>query len=120
MSASERKIAELEEQVANLKHLLSAQMRTGEELSFEAIVNQDGVALVNLRWDLIAAQVSVDEAREMALDLFRVCEWAEVDAKVFRWAKRELDERAAGVLMAILREGRGSSRTASAAGVDNV
>jgi NAD dependent epimerase/dehydratase family enzyme len=127
MSASERRIAALEEQlqerdgkISELRHLLKQQMRTGESLEVEAIVNLAGEPLVNLRWDDIAAQVSVEDAREFAMDIMRCAEWALVDSKVFKWALGEFGIDGAAAMMVMLREGRGGHRDMAAAGGDNV
>lgn len=127
MSASERRIAALEAELAErdtkireLRHLLVQQMRTGGTLEVEAIVNHEGVPLVNLRWDQLAAQIAVDDARELAMDLLRVAEWAQVDSKVYKWALDALGLDAAGAMMVMLREGRGGNRNMAAAGGDGV
>lgn len=116
VSASERRIAELEAEVGKLRHLLKSQMQSGEELEFEAIVNLDGKPLVNLRWDNLAAQIPTDEARDMAHNLLRVCEWADVDSQMFTVLRAEFDERTAAGFMALMREARpGGHRDHSAA-----
>lgn len=123
MSASERRIAELEAELeaqrtktAELRHLLKSQMRAGESLEFEAIVNSDGRPLVNFRWDQLMAQMPAGDAREVALSLLRVCEWATVDAEILKAALKAFDgdENVAGGLMAILREARGVDEEHSA------
>lgn len=118
MSASERRITALEDEVARLRHLLKSQMTTGEELEFEAIVRRDGTPLVNLRWDTLAAQVSPDDARRMAYNLLRVCEWADCDSTLLKAALTAFDgdEQMAGGLMAIMREARGGHRDQAAVG----
>lgn len=116
MSATERKIAELEDEVVKLRHLLKSQMRTGESLEFEAIVNQDGTPLVNLRWDQLAAQVPTAEARDMAYNLLRVSEWADVDSQSFTVLRKMFDDKTAAGFMAMMREARpGGHRDRSAA-----
>lgn len=111
MSASEDRIAELEAKLDRLKYLLSRQLRQGEELSFEAIVNVDGEALVNLRWDELSTQLPAEVARETALSLLRVAEWAEVDAAMFAALRQaEFDDSTIAGFMGLMRETRGGER----------
>jgi hypothetical protein len=107
MSASERRIAELEEELHRVQHLLKLQMRTVENLEVGAIVNRDGVPKVDLRWDQLAAQITPESARDLALDIIRVAGWAEQDATTFRLLKADLGERAAGGFMAAMRRSGG-------------
>lgn len=118
MSASERRIAVLEQeldeangQLSALRHLLSQQMRTGEELEVEGIVNLDGEGLLNVRWDELAAQFPTEQGRQIAFDILRCCEWADTDAKLYRFMRdAEFDDGAISGFMAMLREGRGGKR----------
>jgi hypothetical protein len=112
MSASERKIAELEDEVHKLRHLLSEQMRTGETLEVSAIVNREGTPLVDLRWDQLGMQISTDEGRDLALQILRVCEWADTDAIMLKALreKLEFDDREAAGFLAMMREARGGNR----------
>lgn len=98
---------------------LAGQMRTGESLEFEAIVNSDGVPKVNIRWDDIAAQVAPDDAQEMAISLLEVAEWARVDAAVFAAMLEMFDGniQTAGGMMAILRKARNERADSSAKSV---
>lgn len=113
MSRSEREIADLrakakalEDDNLRLRSLLADQMRTGENLEYEAIVNADGVPKINIRWDQMGTQVSPAEARNHAWSLMRVAEWAESDALVFTTVQQKMGVEAAAALMMMLRRGR--------------
>jgi hypothetical protein len=115
VSASERRIAELEADLARTRRLLGQQMRTGESLEVEAIVNAEGVPLVNLRWDQLAAQMPVQEGREFAYQVLRVCEWATVDAEMLKALRKAgFDDATAGGFMAIMRDARSGQDESSA------
>lgn len=113
-SASERKVAALEMKVKQLQHLLGLQMTTGEDIEVSSIVNNDGEALVDLRWDKQAAQMSPADARSWALDIIQVAGWAEQDAVLFAAARAEFDDTAAAGLMAMMRKARGGDPNRSA------
>lgn len=90
-------------------------MRTGDALTVEAIVNSGGVPLVNLRWDQLAAQLPVAQARDLAVQMLRVCEWADVDAASLAALRRVgFDDATIGGFMAMMREERGGSEKSSA------
>lgn len=115
MSASERRIEQLEGELKaalfeleKTRHLLKRQLRTGEALEFEAIVSsEDGVGRVQLRWDDLGAQLSVEVARSLFIAGLRVAEWAEVDATAFRAVREAFDEETAAGILVLLRRARG-------------
>lgn len=128
MSASERRIAVLEAEIATLRehlsvaraeegklrHLLTQRLRAGHELEVGAIVaSETGEPKVEITWDELGVQIPPAEARDLALQMIRVSEWAEQDATVYRMLKGDLGERAAAGFMAMMRESRGGSEDRS-------
>lgn len=84
MSASERRIEELEVENRRLSHLLKKTMRAGGTMEFESGVNPEGEAFVQIRWDENAAQMDPEEARKQAVILMRVADAAELDAALVK------------------------------------
>jgi hypothetical protein len=81
MSASERRIAELEAKIAELRHLLERQLTTGDTLWFESgISSRTGEPFVHIRWGNESGQLTIPEAREHALHMLEVVNAAEFDA----------------------------------------
>ena len=80
MSATERRIAELEAKIRELQHLLSQQMKGGETLWFESGVSaRTGKAFVHLRWENLSGQLTPAEARQHAMDVIETAHAAEFD-----------------------------------------
>jgi hypothetical protein len=80
MSASERRIAELEREVKKLEYLLSQQLRTGDGIWWESILShQDGTPRVRVSWGDMGTEMSTDDARQMAVDIIAVADAAEYD-----------------------------------------
>jgi hypothetical protein len=134
MSASERRIAELERQVAaldvknaELQHLLKRQLQTGETLWFESgVSSRTGEPFVHIRWGDESGQLSVEEAREHALHMLEVVNAAEFDAAFVKAMTNPAvfgDERVGGLpleealrLLALIRQAReGGDKDASLA-----
>jgi hypothetical protein len=92
MSASERRIAELERaleeaEIKNreLRHLLERQLQTTDTLWFESGVSgRTGEPFVHIRWGDESGQLDVDVAREHALHMLEVTNAAEFDAAFIR------------------------------------
>jgi hypothetical protein len=92
MSASERRIAELERQLEEaemknreLRHLLQRQLQTTDTLWFESGVSgRTGEPFVHIRWGDESGQLDVDVAREHALHMLEVTNAAEFDAAFIR------------------------------------
>lgn len=85
MSASERKIADLEAKVRELQHLLSQQMKGGETLWFESgVSSRTGKAFVHLRWENLSGQLTPAEARQHAMDMIETAHAAEFDEAFVR------------------------------------
>lgn len=117
MSASERRIEELEAEVVRLRNLLGKQMRAGDQFEFEGIVNDAGEPKVTFRWDTMGAQFDVETARKIAFDIIRVAEWADSDSKIYAAAvKMDMGEQVKWALLSMVREGRGGVADASASG----
>ena len=92
MSASERRIAELERaleeaQMKNreLRHLLERQLQTTDTLWFESgVSSRTGEPFVHIRWGDESGQLDVDVAREHALHMLECTNAAEFDAAFIR------------------------------------
>jgi hypothetical protein len=92
MSASERRIADLERELAaaqaknaELRHLLERQLTTGDTLWFESgVSSRTGEPFVHIRWGDESGQLDVDVAREHALHMLEVTNAAEFDAAFIR------------------------------------
>jgi hypothetical protein len=88
MSASERRIADLERQVEQaeiknreLRHLLTRQMQTGDTLWFESgVSSRTGEPFVHIRWGDESGQLTTDEARGHAMHMLECAHAAEFDA----------------------------------------
>lgn len=88
MSASERRIAELEQQVADLEvknrelqHLLKRQLGTGDTLWFESgISSRTGDPFVHIHWGDESGQLTADEARGHAMHMLECAHAAEFDS----------------------------------------
>jgi hypothetical protein len=106
MSATERRIAELEADNHRLRQLLGETMLAGESLEVAAIVSLDGVPRVSLRWDQMATQMSTSDARMLALHIVEVAGWADQDSVTFTVLRDQFDERTAAGFMAMMRESR--------------
>lgn len=116
MSASERKIAELEAKVRELEHLLSRQLHSGDALWMESGVSaRTGEPFVHLRWGDESGQLSANQAREHAMSVLEAAGGAEFDAAFVKWARAELnlDHERAVLVLAELRKHRSGGDTAS-------
>jgi hypothetical protein len=81
MSASERRIVELEAKIRELQHLLKRQLQTGDTLWFESgVSSRTGEPFVHIRWGDQSGQLTIAEARDHALHMFEVTNAAEFDA----------------------------------------
>ena len=118
MSASERKIDELEQENRKLKHLLTKQMKSGDTLWMESGVNTEGKPFVHIRWNEQAGQLSPDEARQHGLRMLECAEASESDSAVIRFLiadeglKMTMDK--AAPFLGIMREFRGGDKERSA------
>ena len=124
MSASERKIAELEAKVRELQHLLTRQLQTGDTLWFESgVSSRTGDPFVHIRWGDESGQLTVDEARQHALHMLETVNAAEFDAAFVKAMTSPAvfgDERAGGLpledamrLLVAIREARGGDADSS-------
>lgn len=88
MSASERRIAALEQDLAaaeikirELRHLLERQLTTGDTLWFESgVSSRTGQPFVHIRWGDESGQLTTGKAREHAMHMLEVAHAAEFDA----------------------------------------
>ena len=126
MSASERRIAELEQRNRELEHLLKRQLGTGDTLWFESGVSaRTGQPFVHIRWGDETGQLTTAEAREHALNMLEAANAAEFDAAFVKAMTDPAvfgDERAGGLpleeammLLVAIREARGGDADASLA-----
>jgi hypothetical protein len=121
VSASERRIAELEEEIRGLKHLLGQQMRSDDALWMESgVSSRTGEPFVHMRWGDQSGQLGASEAREHAMNMLEAASAAEFDAALIKGLTApepdgpgfELDM--AMRLLVIVREARTGGRNASA------
>lgn len=90
MSASERRIAELEAEVAKLRHLLSQQLRSDDTIwSDGGVVPGEWRPFVSIRWGDMAGQLTVAEAKEFATNLISTAAATEWDAAFCRAMEAE-------------------------------
>jgi hypothetical protein len=107
VSASERRIAELENEVHKLRELLKRTMRAGETLEMESGVNPKLEAFITIRWGDMGGQLSPDEARQHGLRMLECAEAAEADAALLRGMRKlEWDEDTGYQLLRLIRENR--------------
>jgi hypothetical protein len=109
------RIAELEREVARLRHLLTQQVRHAD-LWMESGVNPRGEAFVTLRWGDMAGQFTTQQGRDYAADLFDCAAAADWDAAWVRFAvdgERPMSHDQAVRFLGLLRKYRGSHSHAS-------
>lgn len=122
MSASERRIAELEVKVRELQHLLKRQLQTGDTLWFESGVSaRTGKPFVHIRWGDQSGQLTAAEARDHALHMLEAANAAEFDA-AFATAMTKpkpdgpgFDLEQAMTMLVLVREARGGDPDSSLA-----
>ena len=118
MSASERRIDELEQENRRLKHLLTKQMQSGDTLWMESGVNPAGKPFVHIRWNEQAGQLSPEEARQHGLRMLECAEAAESDSAVIGFLTASdglaLPVEKAAPFLGIMREYRGGDKERSA------
>jgi hypothetical protein len=115
MSASERRIAELEAEVRGLKHLLAAHMRS-DDLQMESGVSaKTGEPFMHLRWGDQAGQFSPQDARDHAMRIIDAAAASEFDAALVKALVNEmgLDHETAVRFLGLMREQRGGTDQAS-------
>jgi hypothetical protein len=122
MSASERRVAELEAKIRELEHLLKRQLQTGDTLWFESGVSaRTGEPFVHIRWGDQSGQLTIAEARDHALHMFEVTNAAEFDAAFVKAMTAPepdgpgFDLDAAMAMLVLVREARGGDADASLA-----
>jgi hypothetical protein len=129
MSATERRIADLEHQLADaeakileLRHLLTRQLQTGETLWFESgVSSRTGEPFVHIRWGDESGQLTATEAREHAMHMLECAHAAEFDAAFIRGLTRPepdgpgFDHVTAAGLLIVVREARTGDADASLA-----
>lgn len=122
MSASERRIAELEAKIRELQHLLKRQLQTGDTLWFESgISSRTGEPFVHIRWGDQSGQLTIADARDHALHMFEVTNAAEFDAAFVKAMTAPepdgpgFDLDAAMGMLVLVRKARGGDPDASLA-----
>jgi hypothetical protein len=129
VSASERRIADLERQVAaleaknaELRHLLERQLTTGDTLWFESgVSSRTGEPFVHIRWGDESGQLTAAVAREHAMHMLECAHAAEFDAAFVKSLTTPepdgpgLDYEAAAGMLMIVRKGRTGDVDASLA-----
>jgi hypothetical protein len=121
MSASERRIAKLERENAELRHLLTRQMQTGDTLWMESgVSSRTGEPFVHIRWGDESGQLGPAEACEHAMHMLECAHAAEFDAAFVKALTAPapgpgFDFEDAVRMLALVREGRTGDRDASLA-----
>jgi hypothetical protein len=107
MSASERRIAQLEDENHKLREQLARVAGGADSLEMESGVNKELRGFVTVRWGAEVGQLSPAEAREHGLAMLEAAEAAEADAAILR-GMRELDadEQMGFALLRLIREHR--------------
>ena len=107
MSASERKMAQLEDENAKLREQLRRVVGGAESLEMESGVNKKLEGFVTVRWGAEVGQLSPAEARQHGLAMLECAEAAESDAAVLRALKAGGFEDEAGFgLLRLIRDYR--------------
>ena len=117
MSASERKIAELQTRVRELEHLLRTHLRS-DDLQMESGVSaKTGEPFMHLRWGDQAGQFSPADARDHAMRIIDAAAASEFDAALVKALTTEmgLSYQEAVAFLGIMREQRGGTDQASRA-----
>jgi hypothetical protein len=117
MSASERKVAQLEQRVRELEHLLKTHLRS-DDLQMESGVSaRTGEPFMHLRWGDQAGQFSPAQARDHAMRIIDAAAASEFDAALVQALTSEmrLGYEEAVRFLGIIREARGGSDQASQA-----
>jgi hypothetical protein len=117
VSASERRIQELEDKNRELQHLLKMHLRS-DDLQMESGVSpRTGEPFMHLRWGDQAGQFTLTQARGHAIKILDAAAASEFDAALVKalTSKMGMDYEKAVRLLGIIRESRGGSDQASAA-----
>jgi len=115
VSASERKVAQLEQRVRELEHLLSTHLRSDDLQMESGVSSRTGEPFMHLRWGDQAGQFSPEEARQHALRIVDAAAASEFDAALVKALTGELglDYGRAVAFLGIMREQRGGTDQAS-------
>jgi hypothetical protein len=109
MSASERRIVQLEDENAKLREQLARVAGGAESLEMESGVNKRLEGFVTVRWGAEVGQLSPAEAREHGLAMLECAEAAESDAAVVRGLRAGGFEDEVGFgLLRLIRDHRAS------------
>lgn len=107
MSASERRIAQLEDENLKLREALIKVAGGAESLTIESGVNKDLTGFVTVRWGAELGQLAPGEARVHGLRMLEAAEAAEADAALLvGMRKLEFDEQTGFALLRLIRENR--------------
>jgi hypothetical protein len=106
-SASERRIAQLEDENAKLREALAKIAGGADSLEMESGVNKQLKGFITMRWGAEVGQLSPAEARQHGLRMLECAEAAEADAALLRGFKElDADEDMAFALLRMIREHR--------------
>ena len=107
MSASERKIAQLEDENFKLREQLTKIAGGSDTLEMESGVNKDLDAFITVRWGAEVAQMSPHDARQHGLRMLEVAEAAEADAALITGMRKlDFEEQVSFALLRLIRENR--------------
>jgi hypothetical protein len=108
-SASERRIAELEDENHKLREQLARVAGGAEHLEMESGVNKRLEPFVTVRWGAEVGQLSPTEARTHGLAMLEAAEAAETDAAIMRGMRKlnDGDDQMGFALVTMIRENRG-------------
>jgi hypothetical protein len=107
MSASERRIAQLEDENVKLREQLARVAGGAESLEMESGVNKRLEPFVHVRWGAEIGQLSPAEARQHGLAMLEAAEAAEADAALLRGLRElDVDEQTGFALLRLIRENR--------------
>jgi hypothetical protein len=107
VSASERRITQLEDENHKLREQLARVAGGAASLEMESGVNRQLNGFVTVRWGAEVGQLSPDEARQHGLAMLQVAEAAEADAALLRSLREiDADEEMGFALLRLIRDGR--------------
>jgi hypothetical protein len=110
MSASERRIAQLEDENHKLREQLARVAGGAETLEMESGVNKQLQGFITIRWGAEVGQISPQEGRQHGLRMLECAEAADADAALLRGLQEiDADEQMGFALLRLIRKNRNAS-----------
>ena len=111
MSASERRIAQLEDENYKLREQLARVAGGAGMLEMESGVNKELKPFVRVSWGAEVGQLTPAEARQHGLAMLECAEAGEADAALLRGLRElDVDDEMGFALLRLIRENRATAR----------